>query len=232
MFRKMFVMSSVVALACSLGYTQATHRGDEVTGMSGTVSIIPNQLATHTTVAFTSNTPVSTTSNQIVFVLQAENAAVPPAWSGPARILIGDGFLAVIVADNPGQKYLLKFRDRYIPPSLSKQKFDVFEIVGIARYGEHTPLTNEQIAILASTGRCGSRPQTDENGKLITESSNGIIQPMNPDPPKFCPVLCTSGGDGASQCSAGGGGCSVTCSAGYYSCCNSASNTCGCCSGS
>lgn len=212
-------------------HAQTANRSDEVIGLIGSVNIIPNEFSTHTTVVFTSNTPVSPTSNQIVFVLQTNNTPVPPAWIGPGRILTGDGFLAVIAADHPGQKYMFKFRDRKIPPSLSKMKFDEYEIIGIARYGEKAPLNAEQIATLASTGtNCSSNQKGSSDGSLVPAPSKSIAQPLNPNPPRLCPQLCTSGGGGASSCSAGGGGCSVTCTSGNYACCNSQTDNCGCCS--
>ncbi len=157
MLRVRLVVATAVALSCCMASAQLVHRSNEVNGMSGTVNILPNRNATHTTVVFTSNTPLSATSNQIVFVLQAENTALPPAWDGPAKVLTGDGFIAIIPEQNPGQRYLFKFADREVPPSLSKQSFQVFEIVGIARYGEQRPLTSEEIMHLAATGRtCSS----------------------------------------------------------------------------
>jgi hypothetical protein len=110
------VITSILALACSLASGQSAHRSDDVASMSGFVSVLPNGSVGHTTVVFTSNTPISATSNQIVYVLQEDNTAVPPSWSGPARVLTGDGFLAIVPDGNSDQKWILKFSDREVPP--------------------------------------------------------------------------------------------------------------------
>jgi hypothetical protein len=147
--------------------------------MSGLVSVFPNGSAGHTTVVFTSNTPISATSNQIVYVLQEDNTAVPPTWSGPARVLTGDGFLAIVPDGNSDQKWILKFSDRDVPPSLAKQTFQVFEIIGIARFGEKTPLTKDQITSLAATGRnCGAAPQVKTKEFSISDHSNSSARPL------------------------------------------------------
>jgi hypothetical protein len=155
-----FAITTFFALTCCLASGQSVQRSDDVASMSGTASMFPNGSGAYTTVVFTSNTPISDASNQIVYVLQEENALLPPSWSGPARILTGDGFLAVVPDHGSGQKWLLKFSDRPVPSSLAKQGFRVFDIFGIARYGDKAALTVDQVSCLASTGRnCEPAPQ-------------------------------------------------------------------------
>ena len=161
MTKRWLVVSSILALAGCFVSAQSMHRSDEVTGMSGMVRVLPNLNAAHTTVVFTSNTPLSPGSSQIVFVMQEDNSSVPPAWVGSAKVLTGDGFVAVVPDENSGPKLLLKFSDREVPPSLANHNFQAFDIVGIARYGEKVPLTAEQITSLATTGRnCGPVAQS------------------------------------------------------------------------
>lgn len=152
MLRPKLLLAVVSIVVCCGLAAQSAQRSDDVNGMVGAVSILPNQNGTHTTLVFNSNTPLTATSSQIVFVLQADNTALPPSWSGTARVFVGDGFLGVAPDEKPGQKYLFKFSDRGVPPRLSKMGFQVFEVFGIARYGETTPLTAKQISCLATTG--------------------------------------------------------------------------------
>ncbi len=217
-------------LACGMQTAQSTQRSDAVIGMAGTVNLIPSPSTAHTTVVFTSNTLLSSTSNQIVFVLQEQNSATPPAWSGPARVLTGDGFLGIVSTDDPTQKWILKFTDRDVPPLLANQGFQVFDVFGIARYGETTPLTSQQISSLAATGRnCGTplKNKVKEFSATDSPANSESMQPLHANP--ICNGQCTAGGAGSSSCSAGGGGCSVTCQSGYSSCCDANSNQCGCC---
>ncbi len=72
------------------------------------------------------------------------------AWAGAARVFTGDGFLAIAAKDDPNPKYLFKFTDRGVPPSLVPLKFNLYDIIGIARYGQGKPLTDEQIRCLAA----------------------------------------------------------------------------------
>jgi hypothetical protein len=233
MLQSRILLIAVSAIACCGLYSQSSKRSNEVNGMAGIVSILPNQNATHTTVVFNSSSPLTATSNQIVFVLQASNTALPPAWSGKARVLTGDGFVAIASIDNPGQRYLIKFPDRDVPASLSNQGFQIYETVGIARYGEQTPLTPDQISYLAATGRTcqvrGAQSKTATVDTPIDTAAGLSNKPFGVDPNPICPLTCTSGGAGSTSCSSGGGGCSVTCSNGFSACCNGNTNNCGCC---
>ncbi len=153
MLKRILPVVGVFLLICGLAGAQAAHRSDDVNGMAGTVRILPNAAGSCTTVVFTSNMPVSNTSNQIVFWLQGDKMPVPAAaWSGAARVFTGDGFIGIAAKDNPGVKYLFLFTDRDVPPLLVPFQFKTFNIVGIARYGEHKPLTEKQIASLAAVG--------------------------------------------------------------------------------
>ena len=68
--QRLFTASSLLIVASMVANAQSAPRSDEVTGMSGTVKVLPNAKVGQTTVVFTSNTPLSSNSNQIVFVLQ------------------------------------------------------------------------------------------------------------------------------------------------------------------
>jgi hypothetical protein len=151
--QRLFTASSLLIVASMVANAQSAPRSDEVTGMSGTVKVLPNAKVGQTTVVFTSNTPLSSNSNQIVFVLQEKNSSLPPAWSGKARVLTGDGFVGIVADAASGQNGLFMFSDRDVPRSLSNLSFHLFNVYGIARYGEAMPLTTRQIDCLASTGR-------------------------------------------------------------------------------
>ncbi len=206
---------------------QNPQRSNEIKGMSGVVNVLPNANADKTTLAFTSSVPLTTSSSQIVFVFQASDSQVPPRWSGKARVFTGDGIVAVVPDDGSVTGWLYKFQDRGIPPSLSKMNFQVFNVFGIARYGEGTPLTEDQIQTLAVTGQCrtsASAASAGNAGVLADVSATPLTLDCEPNG-----NLCTSGGTGSSQCSAGGNGCSVTCNSGYAACCNANNNSCHCC---
>lgn len=225
------ILSALFPLLTLAQPAQTTHRSNEVTGMSGVISLLPNAGAGQTTIAFTSGTPLTPTSNQIVFVLQEQNSSLPPAWSGKAKVFTGDGFVAVVPEESFGRGWIFEFPDRTAPPSLSKLNLQVSNVFGIARYGETVPLTKDQIENLASTGSCGSPAPANKSKASPASESDGAGSAIIPLMAK-CDSdsnFCTSGGDGASQCSAGGGGCSVTCTSGFNACCDANKNQCHCC---
>jgi hypothetical protein len=226
---KSVLAAIAVSLMCSLTYAQAAHRNNDVLGMTGSIDILPSPPGIHSVLVFESDVPLSATSSQIVFVLQADGTSLPPAWSGRARILTGDGFVGVAPL-NAKQQWIVKFADREIPPSLAKMNFQPFEIVGIARYGEKMPLTGEQVTNLVVSGRdCSALAREKKTAEFSLRNGSGSASPMGIDPNPTGPQTCTSGGAGSSQCSAGGGGCTVTCNSGYNACCNANTNNCGCC---
>jgi len=105
-----------------------------VEAFKGTATVT-SDLANHeTNVTYKADTIAA----PIYFVLQHEdNVPLPEKWSGPARLFLSDGVLA-LVADN-GKAQLFKFAERGVPSSLrSKFKFDIIPTFGIARY-EHKP---------------------------------------------------------------------------------------------
>ena len=105
-----------------------------------------------------------------------------------------------------GIKIMFKFPESAIPRSLGGVTFEQYDIVGIAQYGASGHLSPETLANLKRTGSC-----------------------FKPDVGTNCQTMqCTSGGEGASQCSAGSNGCSVTCQAGHNACCNANTNQCCC----
>src|SRR5260370_9804808 len=111
----LFTASALLIAVSMAANAQSSRRSDEVTGLSGTVNVLPNAKVGQTTVVFTSNTPLSPISNQIVFVLQEQNSSVPHACPGPASVLTGDGFVGIIPDAASGQNWLFKFSDRDVP---------------------------------------------------------------------------------------------------------------------
>ena len=53
----------------------------------------------------------------------------------------------LIVGDN-GTQQVFKFAERVVPASLKKYRFDKFDVFGISRYGETTPVTEAEITAL------------------------------------------------------------------------------------
>ncbi len=79
------------------------------------------------------------TAEPLYFVLQHEDGvALPAKWSGPARLFLADGVLALVAGS--GKAQLFKFPERGIPASLiGKFPFEVIPTYGIARYGHEPP---------------------------------------------------------------------------------------------
>lgn len=94
-----------------------------------------------------------------------------------------------------------------------------FEIVGIARYGESSPLTDQEIMNLRSYGVCNLTAPGAEAKQGASLLQAGDCRGLQ----------CDSGGEGAKSCSMSGDRCSVTCSPGYYACCRFTHNNCRCC---
>jgi hypothetical protein len=206
----------------SRGQPSATEQG--LTGWTGKITVLPNPKLGQTTVTFTAPALINATSNQIVFVLfnDVDHPFIRP-WSGAGRVLTGKGILIVVPGeeDTSIQNLAFKFGTTAIPSSVKDWQFDSYEIYGIARYGETTPLTDEQISSLAETGRVpptvspmqGTRPFSS----LDPQASNPLY--INPNPPQ-----CQAGGPGSASCSAGG--CSVSCRDPFYACCNGSTCIC------
>ncbi len=156
----------------------------------------------------------------IVLVLQyGEKGKFLPEWTGEGTLYLSRGLVAV--AGEDGAKWVAKFSNLPVPASLVKLAPNTYEIVGIARYGQSSPLSEKQLANLRSFGLC-----TPASG--APEARQGVT-PQNLPAPGCGGVVCTSGGEGATSCSVGGGGCSVTCGTGWYACCNGNTNNCRCC---
>ena len=157
---------------------------------------------------------------QVVLVLQyPDKGRFLPDWKGNGTLYLSKGLVAVVGED--GTKRMAKFPNLPIPASLGKLSLDNFEVVGIARYGESSPLSEKQLANLRLFGSCGSKSDAPEARQSAT--------PQNPPAPGCGGNYCTSGGEGSTSCSAGGGGCSVTCTTGWYACCNANNSHCRCC---
>ncbi len=190
--------------------------GNETThieGYSGSVRVIPNVDRKEVTIALTLSYPTDTKTNQIVFRVQQAGSVIASAWSGNARVLAGDGLLAVL----PGGRahgFLFKFQDRQRPATFDDMTLDEFPVYGISRFGESKPISTEEIDELARTGRIALL-SSGFNPAAIRSNSSGMFAPVaNSTDPN---TQCVAGGPGSSQC--GAGGCTVNCAAGYYSCC-------------
>ncbi len=196
---------------------------NQLQGYYGTVTVLPNTELKEITIVLNLNYAPSGSSNQIVFHIQAEAASsVPSAWSGPARVLVGYGVVAVI-PQNQSNGILFKFTGLQRPPSIAEMNFDDYSVFGIGRFGEHTPLTPTQIQQLASAGRITdvSQRYDPSTAKMVSDGLFGSsLNPADLPPPNSC----VAGGVGSTSCSAGG--CGVNCSATTYSCC--AGGTCLC----
>ncbi|MGB9610452.1 MAG: hypothetical protein ACPL7M_05720 [Bryobacteraceae bacterium] len=153
----------------------------------------------------------------LVFILQyKEKAKFLPDWTGNGTLYLSRGLVAL--AGEDGTRKMAKFPDAPVPASLVRFSMDNFEIVGIARYGESSPLSESQVLNLRTYGFCGPASHAPD--------SRQAAAPLQLE--GFGGMACTSGGDGSTSCSPGGGGCSVTCGTGYYACCNADSNQCRC----
>jgi hypothetical protein len=190
-----------------------------LTDYTGNIEVLPNVDLRQTTIVLTSPVALKAASNQIVFVLLGTDNH--SSWSGNGRILVGDGVLAVLEksATNADDGLLFKFAERLSPPSLEKIPLKINSVIGIARYGENNPLTENQIENLANTGRF-SRSKDLLSHSVFSNSIHVQLVPVQGG--------CSSGGEGATACGAGGGGCTVSCGAGTFACCNFASNNCTC----
>lgn len=156
--------------------------------------------------------------NPIALVLQyGEKAKFLPGWTGNGTLYLSQGLVAVVGQD--GTRRMAKFPNLPVPGSLGRFSMESFEIVGIARYGESSPLSEAQVLNLRAFGLCSAASGAPDGRQaaaaLQVEGCHG--------------TACTSGGEGATSCSAGGGGCSVECATGYYACCSANTNNCRCC---
>lgn len=193
-----------------------------VVGYVGNVVIIPNSGREETTVALTMvSPPSSSTSHQIVFLVQQLASNEPPNWSGAARVLAARGVLAVLPV-NQQYGWLFKFPEVSVPPSMSSMSLSSYEAYGIARYGQKIPLSDPQIVTLAMTGTVVG-PNTSKS----MDAGLSFSDTESPDVAKSCNA---AGGAGAVSCSesepSGIGNCSVSCGAGYYACCTGSVCTC------
>lgn len=157
----------------------------------------------------------------ILLVLQyGDKGKFLPEWTGNGTLYLGKGLVALAGAD--GAKWVAKFSEISVPASLAKFALHNYDIVGIARYGQFSPLSEKQLANLRSFGLCTAPQGAPEARQAVT--------PQNLPAPGCGGLACTSGGEGSTSCSAGGGGgCSVSCSTGWYACCNVNTNNCRCC---
>lgn len=156
----------------------------------------------------------------VVLVLQyGDKGKFLPDWTGNGTLYLSKGLVAVVGED--GTKRMAKFPNLPVPASLGKLSLESFEIVGVARYGQSSPLSEKQLANLRAFGACSPNSGVPEERQAAT--------PQNLPAPGCGGAYCTSGGEGSTSCSAGAGGCSVTCSTGWYACCNANTNNCRCC---
>lgn len=229
---KLFILEMLVGSALLLqggipSYSQTTAQPNEdVQGWVGSAQVAPNPDLHQTVVVFTSTTPISQSSNQIVFVLHSEQTLFPKAWSGDAQILISRGFVAVVPKNhNDGAiNVAFRFPEQPVPATIKDWTLDTYDVYGISRYGEMTPLTPDQITELETTGKYTkvSTPSLDAAiERLQAPQLGSALSSPSPDGPA---PICQSGGKGSSSCS--GGGCSVTCKVGFTACCTGGACNC------
>ena len=198
----------------SSSLAQTVSSNAEVDGYSGQVAVVPNPNLQQITVAFTSTAPLKSASNpsasnQIVFVLHGKFSAYPDAWSGAARVLVSHGFLAVAPSqaqDSSAPNLAFKFPEQDVPPSLKSWSMNTFSVYGIARYGETTSLSADQLNQLETTGTYSRTQSTaldaaaDRLQAPALGNAGGAISPDGKGNP-----MCQAGGPGSNGCGAGGG---------------------------
>lgn len=156
--QRQWFLGVAVLLICCVAAVQAARRSDDVLGMNGMVSVSVTQAGTDATVVFNSNTPLSAVSSQMVFVLQGDKPIAAPKIVGRARVLTGDGFVAILPENGEQPNLFFKFYDRGVPARLSQFKFQVIDVIGIARYGEEALLAGNQVDCLVANGmNCPAR---------------------------------------------------------------------------
>jgi len=212
-----FAMAAVVVYGGGyVSQVSAESHQVELEGFNGSILVLPNQMRKEVTIALTMNQAGAGGSNQIVFHIQESTGRVPSSWSGSGRVLVGEGIIAVI-PQGRAQGLLFQYPKMSIPTSLAQWKFDRFLMYGIARYGEHTPLSSTQLEELVRTGQIG-----EISGKVMLDTvkfipDGNFIRIGDPS--------CSSGGEGAISCAIGTT-CSVVCGEGFYACCNPGSCKC------
>jgi len=212
----LYAICLITAIASISVFAQAPST-DNLQGYSGQIVIFPNARLGQTTVVLQSDTAVSPSSSQIVFVLQSEAAQpYPSAWSGRGRVLIASGAVVVQREGGTGNQNLdFQFAAIATPSPIKDWTLQKIPVYGIARYGEMKPLTAQQIANLEETGnmqgvqRSGLTPEQDP-GKA---SERGVQSPPAGE----------SGGMGAISCAINSGA-SVGCRPGYHASCSDATH--------
>jgi hypothetical protein len=147
-----FFVLTLMATFCASAQLSNTDSG--LQGMTGQVTIFPNANLQQVTVVFLSAVPLTQTSNQIVFVLQGNFDKYPKAWAGTARLLVTHGVFIVAPpeGDSDAPTLAFKFPEVAMPDSVKKWQMETYAIYGVARHGEKTPLTQNQITELETTG--------------------------------------------------------------------------------
>lgn len=205
--------SSILTLAVSASALFAAPK--DIQGFSGTVELTSTLDHGSTVVTFRTLGKANI-MNTKVYILQHETSSpVYRDWSGPARLLIGDGIMAIL--GNDQSRWLFSYPDVPSPASFARFNLlpsETFSIIGIATFGEASRLSESQITSLKQTAQCGALKQ-----------SSSHVTPYSV--PAGC-TNCDAGGEGASSCNLNGV-CSVSCNSGYYACCNGATTTCRCC---
>jgi len=185
-----------------------------IVGYSGAVRVVPNVERREVTIELALAGTEYGKSDQIVFHLQSAGSSAPSSWNGAARVLAGDGVVAVLPNDK-SRGFLFKFLERPRPSSFERMSFDEYPVFGIARFGENKRLTPEQIRSLEITGRVGQGSDAFDPARARPNALD--IAGNSPHPEHEGPTNCVAGGEGSSSC--GAGGCTVTCSSGYFACC-------------
>lgn len=194
-----------------------TQGGAEVEGLQGQIEI--------RTVGDRSGTlirldPVDR-ANPVLLVLQyGQKGRFLPEWTGYGKLFLSHGMVAIVAKD--GTRRMAEFANLPVPESIARFAPENYEIVGIARYGVFSRLSEAQIANLRAFGLSAVQAGAPEKRR-------GADTQLDYDEEGCNGVVCTSGGHGSTSCSVGAGGCSVTCSAGYYACCSANTNNGRCC---
>lgn len=206
MTRFMILLCLALALVATAAEAQNV---SEVDGFRANVQMESNSICYR--VILTLNLLDQSPKNPLVYVIQVNAGEdLPMPRTADARVFRSKGLIAVRFGEETGTAF--SFPEYEIPASLTQFNWKRVKVFGIAEYGAGTPITEDKIRELRSANRCRA------------SRSDGLPEPIG------CTGNCSSGGIGATSCSAGSGNCSVTCSGSYYACCNVSTNNCFCCS--
>jgi hypothetical protein len=215
--------SLIVFLGSTVAQTPVSSTRQEVNAWSGKIEVTRNQGGDATIIILSS--PDAAVNDRRAFVAQHANRigfAMPAEWSGTGRVFVSEGVLAV--AGDNGARSLFRFSGRTLPQSVARmfQGVKPYEVFGIAEHGTAYPLSIEEIQKLKAAEGCRAGSWAEASGAALPPFA---VSPMS------LPACtgCTSGGEGATSCTAGAPcNCQVSCGTGA-ACCNRNACTCNCC---